>query len=45
MTSRKEGLLQTGKEVVEEQQEKKKEAKPKKFIPRKNVRTSNRSLW
>jgi len=28
-TSRKEGLLQTGKEVVEEQQEKKKEAKPK----------------
>ena len=28
-TSRKEGLLQTGKEVVEEQLEKKKEAKPK----------------
>ena len=28
-TSRKEGLLQTGKEVVEEQQEKKKETKPK----------------
>ena len=28
-TRRKEGLLQTGKEVVEEQQEKKKEAKPK----------------